>query len=474
MSGDNGGSSGGASTGGSLSATPSAGANDALALLRQPATIRLRCRAILQAVLDERSAYFRIDSGRLDEAADRVAALTRRRFPDLTRIALHSRWRHFEAGGVDRKAELDRLLEGRSAHDAARARIDLTVVSVLLDAGAGGVWRYVEGGQEYRRSEGLGVASLRAFMQGRFSARPDDDPLRADAERLATLDGAALKPVFQITGENPMIGLEGRAALLARLGRAMIERQQRAGAGVAAGGQGREAARKAAATAATTATTTTTEESTLLRPSQIYDRLLRPREEDGSHAMVTTSAAAVLAEVLRLTAPAWASGSVVMGQPAGDMWTHRWAGDALPGGQRDRFTAGVVPFHKLSQWLTYSLIEPLQWAGVTVTAVEELTGLPEYRNGGLLLDTGVIVPRDAHAVDRRWKPGDEFIVEWRALTVALLDEVADRVRERLAAPALPLACILEGGTWAAGREIAAERRAGGVPPLVIESDGTIF
>ena len=57
-------------------------------------------------------------------------------------------------------------------------------------------------------------------------------------------------------------------------------------------------------------------------------------------------------------------------------------------------TAGWMPFHKLSQWLTYSLLEPFGWAGVAVTDLDELTGLPEYRNGGLLLDTGVLRLRD--------------------------------------------------------------------------------
>jgi hypothetical protein len=135
-----------------------------------------------------------------------------------------------------------------------------------------------------------------------------------------------------------------------------------------------------------------------------------------------------------------------------------------------------VPFHKLSQWLSYSLLEPLQWAGVTVTGLDALTGLPEYRNGGLLLDAGVLLPRDPRALNKAWKPQDDFIIEWRALTVALLDEVAVLVRERLGktAEALPLACVLEGGTWAAGREIAKELRPDGAPPLKIESDGTIF
>ncbi|MFZ4651774.1 MAG: DUF1688 family protein, partial [Rubrivivax sp.] len=129
----------------------------------------------------------------------------------------------------------------------------------------------------------------------------------------------------------------------------------------------------------------------------------------------------------------------------------------------------------LSQWLTYSLLEPFEWAGVKVVGLDALTGLPEYRNGGLLLDAGVIVPRHAEDLSRVWKPSDEFIVEWRALTVTLLDELAERVRAELGVSAqrLPLACILEGGTWAAGRQIAQERRDG-APPLTLDSDGTVF
>jgi hypothetical protein len=114
-----------------------------------------------------------------------------------------------------------------------------------------------------------------------------------------------------------------------------------------------------------------------------------------------------------------------------------------------------MPFHKLSQWLTYSLLEPFEAGGVRVTGIDALTGLPEYRNGGLLLDTGVLRLRDPRLAERPWTPADELIVEWRALTVALLDELAEAVRHRLARTAeqLPLACVLEVGTWAAGREL---------------------
>jgi hypothetical protein len=415
-----------------------------LAALWDPGTIRARCAAVLGAVDDGVSPHFRVERGALDAVADRVAALTRRRFPDL-RVPMHSRWRHFESGGVDRKAELDTLLAGRPAAERARAMFDLTLVSVLLDAGAGAAWQYTEAagphGPEarYTRSEGLGVASFRAFVAGSFSATPDD-PLRVDATALARLDTATLRAVFQVSTGNPLVGLDGRAGLLQRLGAALRDEAAR---------DGRPA-----------------DEA---RPALFFDRVT------GGGSAAQASIAALLAELLRALAPIWTSGSRVQGLPAGDVWPHPWAGAATPHGP-DATTSGWVPFHKLTQWLSYSLAEPLRWAGLELTGLDTLTGLPEYRNGGLLLDGGVIVPRQPQRLGQTFKPGDDLVVEWRALTVALLDELAARVRERLApeGAGLPLACILEGGTWAAGREIAAERRPGGAPPLRIDSDGTVF
>jgi len=410
--------------------------SDPLKALREPQTIRLRCAAVTQAVADDRSGHFALDRTKLADAADRVAALTRERFPD-GRIPYHSRWRHFEAGGVDRKAELEALLGGKSNDERARALIDLTVVSVLLDAGAGAGWRYREDGPDgprsYQRSEGLGVASLRAFVGGVFSDHPAD-PCRADAAALQRIDAGVLREVFQAGSGNTIVGLEGRAGLLSRLGQALAA----------------EAAK----------------DGTPPRPGLLFDRLA-----GGG----TIGAGALLGELLRAFAPIWTSGSVVKGVPAGDVWPHRFAGADTAAG-RDVTSAGWVPFHKLSQWLAYSLLEPLQWSGLAVGGLDALTGLPEYRNGGLFVDCGVIVPRDARAFARRWKPGDEFVVEWRALTVTLLDELATLVRQRLgrSADELPLACVLEGGSWAAGRQIAAEKREGGAPPFTIDSDGTIF
>lgn len=401
---------------------------DPAAALKSAATIRERCRNIAAAVTAGRSYHFRIDRTRLDDAAALVASVTRQRYPDLA-VPYHSRWRHFDAGGFERTAELARALAGRSAATCARARIDLIVASVLLDAGAGAAWGFVESesAQRFTRSEGLAVASFRAFMRGAFSARPDE-PLRVDASALATMDAATLASLFQVGTANRLLGLDGRAALMSRLGGALVTQRDTFG----------DAA----------------------RPGALFDTLTA----QGSRR--TISASALLQALLDGLGPIWLTGSELDGVPLGDVWRHPHAGGRGA-------TSGWVPFHKLSQWLAYSLFEPLEWAGITLTDCDQLTALPEYRNGGLLLDTGVLQLVDAADGTRTWNVGDELVVEWRALTVALLDELAPRVRAHLGTPALPLACILEGGTWTAGRELAAKLRAGN-PPLSIASDGTVF
>lgn len=64
--------------------------------------------------------------------------------------------------------------------------LDLFLVSVLLDAGAGSTWSYheAESGLKFSRSEGLGVASINMFEQGFFSSDPQD-PHRVDGTPFA-------------------------------------------------------------------------------------------------------------------------------------------------------------------------------------------------------------------------------------------------------------------------------------------------
>ncbi|MEO9328892.1 URC4/urg3 family protein [Gordonia aurantiaca] len=400
----------------------------AAASLRSAAAVRERSRQLLVRARAGRSAWFAVDDAALATAADVVVETTRERYPDGD-IPFHSRWRHFEAGGVDRLTALDDALPGDTA-DRSRALIDVVVVSVLLDAGAGPDWRYHEAstGRELTRSEGLGVASWDAFRSGLFSGDPTH-PLRVDAKGLRSISVDSLGAAFQVTRSNPLAGLEGRVELLRRLGDTLAGRPEIFGVPG--------------------------------RPGGLFDLF----SGDGR---TTLRAPDLLAAVLTHLAPIWPSDNRIGSEPLGDCWRH----EAVSG---PGITAGWVPFHKLSQWLTYSLLEPFVWAGVEVTDLDGLTGLPEYRNGGLLLDTGVLALRDEAWARVEWEVGDPLVVEWRALTVALLDEIADLVRERLGAdPAtMPLACVLEGGTWAAGRMLAARLR-NGLPPLTIRSTGTVF
>jgi hypothetical protein len=199
------------------------------------------------------------------------------------------------------------------------------------------------------------------------------------------------------------------------------------------------------------------------RPGGLYDVFPR-RASQGS-----LSAGAMLETLLRALGPIWPDRPILDGVSLGDCWLHPALQSSIPA-QR------YVPLHKLTQWLTYSLIEPLELAGLEVSRVEELTGLAEYRNGGLFVDMGVLVARDSSAFSRTYAVSDPFVVGWRALTVALLDRLLPLVRERLdvTPDAFSLARMLEGGTWAAGRLIARDKRPDGGPPFRILSDGTVF
>ncbi len=405
---------------------------DAALSLLSAAAVRERAHRMLEAGLADRLPHFRVDLRRLDDAAALTIAITRDAYPDLA-IPFHSRWRHFVVDGVDRWAARADAVKWKDAAARARAEFDLAIVSVLLDAGAGAQWRYRDReGRAIGRSEGLAIASLDMFCNGLFSSDPHD-PLRADAAKLGALSDDDLADGFQATATNPLAGLAGRADLLRRLGRTI------------------------AAAPAVFAT------GDSARPGGLYDHLVE-RSAGGRIA-----AADILAAVLRYLGPIWPSRLTLGGIPLGDCWHH-------PAIVTDDATNGLVPLHKLSQWLTYSLIEPLERAGITVTDIDGLTGLAEYRNGGLFIDTGTLVFRNPDEARQRHTVDSTVVVEWRALTVALLDRLAGLVRQRLGRTAeeLPLARILQGGTWAAGRVLAQKLRPDAGPPITIESDGTVF
>jgi hypothetical protein len=400
-----------------------------LAHLLTAAAVRERCRMVHDWVASGRSPHFTLDHARLDRVAAYVAEVTRAAYPDL-KVPPHSRWRHFSAGGIDRWG----ALAGRLPTDPlekARAAIDLATVSVLLDAGAGADWHYRERdrGLRFSRSEGLAVASFHMFCDGGFSSDPEQ-PLRADSKALQAIDDHTLAHHFHVDAGNPLIGLERRGLLLRRLGKALAARPGLFGTAPA-------------------------------RPGNLVDYL--PHVAGDRHI----PAARVLATLLEGLSPIWPSGLVLHGHPLGDAGRH-----PAVHGDPDH----VVPFHKLSQWLTYSLIEPLETAGLVATGLDELTALPEYRNGGLLIDLDVIRPRRLPDADEPYDVASELIVEWRALTVALMDQLLPLFRAKLGLDtSFALPHLLQGGTWSAGRKIAlALRPPNGAPPLPTAADGTVF
>jgi Protein of unknown function (DUF1688) len=415
-----------------VTAVEAATERDALSLLTARA-VRDRAQQMLAVGLRDELTHFRIDLDSLDDVADAVLATIQKSYPSL-KIPFHARWRHFVLDGEDRWAHLAASVKWSDAATCARAEFDLAIVSVLLDAGAGAAWRYHDkvSGKAIGRSEGLALASLDMFANGAFSRDPRD-PYRVDAEKLAAFSVEALEHGFQVSAENPLVGLEGRADLLRRLGRLVADR------------------------------------------SDIFGRRDRPRPGglfDHLATSATNNAIAapdILHQVLLQLGPIWPSRLTLAGIPLGDCWKH-------PAIRTGDATSGLMPLHKLSQWLTYSLIEPLQRARIDVTDISGLTGLAEYRNGGLFVDLGVLALRDADDAERAHDVASELVVEWRALTVALLDRLAEKIRARLNrdAVSLPLASLLEGGSWAAGRAAAYQRRADGSPPIKVISDGTVF
>jgi hypothetical protein len=388
--------------------------------------VRTRAHDLLARAEAGALEHWTLNLAALPACADYVAAVAFKRYPDLD-VPFHARWRHFVFGGRDLWADIAAAAPWQDRDARARAEFDLAITSVLLDAGAGGGWRYQDQATDIsaERSEGLALASLRLFEWGGFSSDPRD-PLRADAEALARFDASALVDAFQVSAGNPLAGLDGRARLLNRLGRS-IDVQPSLFA---------------------------LEDDP--RPGGLFDAI-RARAHGGA-----APAPLILELLLEGLGPIWENRPSLNGTPLGDCWP-------VPG-------LGFVPLHKLSQWLAYSLIEPLERAGVRVSEIDGLTGLAEYRNGGLFVDMGVLAARDAAALTRVHDVADPLVVTWRSLTVALLDHIAPLVRERLGVTAehFPLARVLEGGTWAAGRAIAQEKRANGGPPLLIHSDGTVF
>ncbi|CAG8528069.1 4664_t:CDS:2 [Diversispora eburnea] len=410
--------------------------------LKSLKAIRERSKKVYQKAESNSLNHFQVDLSKLQNSVDVINKLMKRDYESIKDIPPHGRWRHFDVGG---KPRVQHLIEkkwkkeqGCETREITRRLLDLFVVSVLLDAGAGSAWSYKEPGtgEIYNRSEGLAIASLDMFISGIFSSSTSQ-PYQVDADKLINISVNDVRLAFQVNENNPLEGLEGRANLLSRLGYALKNHLE-------------------------------------FFKRNLLDYILSQStiDQDKKNIVNINTLWSVIIDGLSEVWPP--TRTTLNGVSLGDVWSCELLVETKTNttvvDEAIDPTSHFIPFHKLSQWLAYSLIEPLSKVSeINFEGIENLTGLPEYRNGGLFVDTGVLTLKE--------NDYDRVIIEWRSMTLILLDIVAERIRDSLglSPEQLSLAQVLEAGTWKAGREIAATKRPiSKGPPIAIKSDGTVF
>jgi hypothetical protein len=438
---------------------------DPAGYLRSLGAVRERSRILLDKAARNELKHFDVDLSKFSDVVSFVSQLIKRDYDaPFTSIPPHGRYQHFSVGGRDRVAHLLSTWPAEiDSTERCRRLVDLFLISVLLDAGAGTQWSYKsnENGRVYRRSEGLAIASLEMYKAGHFSSNPSNKN-QVDKTALSTLTVEKLTAGLQSRPGNEVPGLEGRTQLLVRLGKALSDRPDFFGADG--------------------------------RPGNLVDHLLSHPSTQASSILIVPLP--VLWDVLMDgLSPIWPSSrTAINGIPLGDAWPC----SSMPSNGASWET--IVPFHKLTQWLTYSIMQPMQsMLNMHFAGTELLTGLPEYRNGGLFVDLGVLTLKKVdeerglrhyqdHAkrtgghgieVAPMFEPSDDVIVEWRGVTVGLLDklcvEVNKALKKELAGNEMTLPQLLEAGSWKGGRELAEINRPNTKePPILIDSDGTVF
>ncbi|WVQ93418.1 hypothetical protein IAU59_000489 [Kwoniella sp. CBS 9459] len=432
--------------------------------LRSLEAVRDRSAQVYELGKAGKLDHWTFNEGKLADAVDYCAKIIERDFgTDYAKIPPHCRRNHFLTPSRDRIALLlcnPSFPTSSQPLAQASALIDLYLVSVLLDAGAGPDWTYTETDEDSKgevlwkggRSEGLAVASWHMFVEGLFSS-DEKNKFQVDATALKKLTPEILAKHLQVSHANPMAGLEGRCNLLIKLGDALEATPDICQHG---------------------------------RPGDILN-YFEPR---------ISSSVLPLSEfwstLFDLLLPIWPSRTTLPSspnEPLGDVWQCPSLSRALDAQSEAKRVEGddFVPFHKLTQWLCYSLVEAIEsQAGWKVDRGRGQTGLPEYRNGGLLVDLGVMTIKPDTLGEGAYPNGQDkppvlaafhpAVIEWRSMTVISLDKIHQLICAKLGVSpeVLGLAQVLEAATWKGGREIAKEKREGGGPPVDIISDGTVF
>ncbi|GGB57488.1 hypothetical protein GCM10011316_31970 [Roseibium aquae] len=365
-----------------------------------------------------------VDMQALDSVAEAVVAQVRRYYPDL-QVPPASVWRWLETGGIDRWAVLADYRGFSSPQDLLRVAGDL---ALLVSAAASQVpagWVFEDGYTEhlFGGRAGVALAVLNMMRSGSFSADPAD-PLRVDAHALIRLDVEEVASGLRLDHDVFPGWAEALTAHLHRFGEAVGMRPDVFEADEAA------------------------------RPGNLLVQIGN-RNARGEIAIDE-----VFARVAESFAPLWPGGAGVGDIILGDVWrADQPLGPAM------------IPFHLPALEMTNSLIEPFAWSGLNVSGFSELPAPSDAAHALLLQDHGVI------RVISDQVPPDPVtgMIEVRMVTSSLWSRLADRVREKLAAPeeVLPNACVLEGSRMAAV-PVAQENPEGFQKLAKIMNPGSVF
>lgn len=348
------------------------------------------------------AAHFGWDAGAFDALAARVLQALR---ADDAPAPRQRPWSRYASGGVDRWGELawaEGLAPGALADhhciERARTRVDLLLVTAVLACEPARGWRLRDAAsaQELGGADALAVGALRLFASGACSAQPHH-PLRADAVALAALQASDLAAAFPAWDGRPLPGLERRAARLRRLG---------------------------AVAQAHPWLFAPTEDPQRLRLGHLLDSVLDLCVDEAAEPPGRLQAEALIT-LLLVPLNTLTPGRLAWREtPLGDCWAHPHA------------PQGLVPLHGLAQWLALGCIEPLRDAGLTLEGLGAAPAAASWRLGGWLLDAGVLRPRGRTAAGPQPRRGcagphraaarldDPAVVEWRAASVAAIEQLA--------------------------------------------------
>jgi len=374
--------------------------------------------------------HLSVDAGKLKTALVAVLETTRQTYPDY-QIPPHGVWRSFEAGQFDRWSALASIREFQSADGLLAAAADLAILAAYLDVQTPAGWSYhdVMAGTVAEGREASALAAINMFAAGSFSSDPSD-PFRVDADALIRLDPEELVSGLQWDATAHAAQLTAMQRHLKRFGEALALRPDLYGVG------------------------------DTTRPGNMLVKL-------GNEGWGSVDATIILDQLLQSLAPLWEGGAAQGVVSFGDSFAYPCQDGEGP--------SEIVPFHMTAQTMVYSLVEPLAWAGYEVEELEALTAPADREHAALLFETGVLsFARDGEALS----PGEaqDRMIEARALTGALIDQLADMLRKELGAEAdhLPLSCILEGGSRRAGLEILHKDPAKALKLGEILNPGSVF